>query len=663
MSKETKQWTLIFSLLAIVIILPAGAMLWFGSRAAVNEQMAIKQRLIDKYSNDVKSEIFVKLPEYIQSQMDTASEKYYEIFNPGNAVTAKDIQGFGTIFDELLLYGMCSLAEPYGVDNVQAVLPMQRVSLFQQLDDPVFNNAKTLEFVECDYSAAIEYYKKVSILNNTLNNAASVGIIRCLKKNGDYKAAIDVCLELYEFLRSEKAGAFEDKWRILLMLAGLYHDTGAAELSGILEQISDIASCQYDRSFKYFVLDRAIDYGTHSSVSELLLHKLLLERNHEKFIMDICNNQPEWLANYPWTSKIEGNYYWCVFSSNPQVGLVTLVGLLSEDKLSELFEKVVNDLSDDMVYVNILSSEDGANLVGEKVTTDIPDTIFTLPMTGIFKDHFSVHVAFRPDVFGRAVTVYRSAYLWSAFSIIVLVAAGVVIVWKMLLQQLKVNRLKNDFIATVSHELRTPLASTKVLVDTLIDGNYSDDNTLKEYLAIISSENERLSSLIDSFLTFSRMDRGKEVFDKSNTSVNTLLIGVDKLFEKKNEENCKFSVTILTDDATILMDERAMQTVLLNLLSNAYKYNKSKVRSIHLSAEKTGNSVIISVADNGIGLTAIQKRKIFERFYRVDNTLCRETEGTGIGLSIVKYILDAHGFSIEVKSRLDDGSVFRIKCK
>lgn len=221
--------------------------------------------------------------------------------------------------------------------------------------------------------------------------------------------------------------------------------------------------------------------------------------------------------------------------------------------------------------------------------------------------------------------------------------------------------MKNDFIATVSHELKTPLSSMRVLVDTLLEGNVRDEEQADEYLRLTAKENERLSRMIDNFLTFSRMERDKKAFDI--VEVSPVLIAedaVEAIKTKFSSAGCDFEVEIEGDLPDVAGDHDAMVTVLVNLLDNACKYtHDDKQISLRVYAEDDG--VCFGVSDNGVGLTRRQVRKIFDRFYQVDRSLSRRAEGCGLGLSIVKFIVDAHKGKITVESRPGEGSTFTVK--
>lgn len=251
-------------------------------------------------------------------------------------------------------------------------------------------------------------------------------------------------------------------------------------------------------------------------------------------------------------------------------------------------------------------------------------------------------------------------YLWIGILTILMILILAIAMAGVLLRQMRLTRLKNDFVATVSHELKTPLSSMRVLVDTLLEGRSRDAGQTREYLQLIAHENERLSRLIENFLSFSRMERNKRAFEFSEVPpeevVQTVRETVRERFETTGAELCVETASGLPP---LTADRDALVTVLLNLLDNACKYSTPPLR-VTLRTRKVQQGVAFEVEDNGIGLSRRDTRKIMDRFYQVDQSLARETGGCGLGLSIVQFIVQAHRGTIDVQSKPGQGSLFTI---
>lgn len=228
-------------------------------------------------------------------------------------------------------------------------------------------------------------------------------------------------------------------------------------------------------------------------------------------------------------------------------------------------------------------------------------------------------------------------------------------------RQMRLTRLKNDLIATVTHELKTPLASMRVLVDTLLDGRCESADRAREYYGLIAAENERLSRLIDNFLTFSRMERPKHAFNFTAVPPSDVVAAAAaSMAEKCQRPSCTLTVNVPDSLPAVRADRDALITVLLNLLENACKYTGDE-KEIALGAYAAEGSVSFEVSENGIGLSRRDRRRIFERFYQVDRSLSTTGGGCGLGLAIVKSIVDAHEGSVEVADRPEGGSIFTVR--
>ncbi len=265
------------------------------------------------------------------------------------------------------------------------------------------------------------------------------------------------------------------------------------------------------------------------------------------------------------------------------------------------------------------------------------------------------------DVFEKAARRQIAVYTWTGFLVILLILIVGGFATRAVGRQIRLNEMKNDFIATVSHELKTPLASMRVLVDTLLEGRVKDEAQVQHYLQMTAKENERLSRMIDNFLTFSRMERNKVAFTFADAKPAVIASdAIAAVKTKYDTHDCQLTQEIPNNLPDIQADHDAIVTVLVNLLDNACKYTaEQKKVSLRLYPDK--GDVCFAVSDNGIGLARRHLRKIFDRFYQVDSSLSRKAEGCGLGLSIVKFIVDAHKGKISVESKPGSGSTFTVR--
>jgi signal transduction histidine kinase len=254
----------------------------------------------------------------------------------------------------------------------------------------------------------------------------------------------------------------------------------------------------------------------------------------------------------------------------------------------------------------------------------------------------------------------RAAHLWTGYLVVAAMILAGLVAGQSLLRHARLARLKTDLVAAVSHELKTPLASMRLLVDSLLEDGVSDPVRTREYLELIAGENLRLSRLIENFLTFSRIERNRQRFEFSPTSVERVVdTALLAMGERLHVAGCRFETEIAPDLPRLQADEDALVMVLVNLLDNASKYTPQE-KHIRVRAAAADGAVILSVEDNGIGIAPGEQQRIFRKFYQVDRRLAREAGGCGLGLSIVASIVRAHGGTIAVKSCPGGGSTFTV---
>ncbi len=236
---------------------------------------------------------------------------------------------------------------------------------------------------------------------------------------------------------------------------------------------------------------------------------------------------------------------------------------------------------------------------------------------------------------------------------------GVILVWVFVRREANLSQLQSDFVSKVSHELRTPLTSIRLFSDTL-DLRRSDPDAVNACIDSLKREGARLQDLIDRLLDWGRMESGRRQYHMQPTDVRAIVKQAMRDFEAVRERQSASVSVELSDDLPPLWAEAAsISDALLNLLTNASKYGGHPA-SIVLRATATPQHIRISVQDNGLGIAAREHKRIFQKFYRVDDRLSRDKEGSGLGLAIAKHVVKAHRGHIELRSSPGRGSVFTI---
>ena len=228
-------------------------------------------------------------------------------------------------------------------------------------------------------------------------------------------------------------------------------------------------------------------------------------------------------------------------------------------------------------------------------------------------------------------------------------------------RHLKLTRLKTDLVAAASHELRSPLASMRVLVDGLLADDPLDPKKTREYLEMLAVENARLSRLIENFLTFSLLERDRHRFVFAPSEPSAIIAAAVEAVRDRVPEKCDLRIEVPPALPAVMADADALRTALINLLENALKYTPTDKRIVVRASQDGNGSVMFAVEDNGIGIPVREQRRIFRRFYRVDQRLSRETSGVGLGLSIVDLIVRGHRGSVSVHSAPGSGSIFTLR--
>jgi signal transduction histidine kinase len=265
---------------------------------------------------------------------------------------------------------------------------------------------------------------------------------------------------------------------------------------------------------------------------------------------------------------------------------------------------------------------------------------------------------------GTTIANISNHFLRTEFLILgalsLLMGGGVLLAYRNVARELGLAKLKSDFVSNVSHELRTPLALIRLYAETLELGRIANPGKRQEYYEIIRKESERLTSLINNILDFSRIESGKKEYSFRETDVADLVRGTLESYRFEIEQNgFQFEQKIDNDLPQVWVDREAIARSLLNLVNNAVKYSATE-KYLGVNLYRHNGGVNLEVVDHGIGIPVKEQPKIFEKFYRVGDPLVHNTKGSGLGLSLVRHIVQAHGGEVAVESEPGQGSRFII---
>jgi signal transduction histidine kinase len=290
-----------------------------------------------------------------------------------------------------------------------------------------------------------------------------------------------------------------------------------------------------------------------------------------------------------------------------------------------------------------------------------PRELAGLLMPSPLQDFRMVVVATGEDPVVTASTRNRWIYSVLLGFFYITLALGVIFTGRTLYREARLSRLKTDFVSLVSHELRTPMTSIRMFIEMLALGRVKDPVEMQTVLDLLSKETARLSEMIESVLDWSRIESGKKQYRRERIPTTELVDAAVSAFKAQRIDSPpNLTVTLQPNLGEIEVDQAALSGALLNLLQNAWKYSKEDDRRIELRGVVDDEFVVLEVEDHGVGIPRREQKRIFDRFYRVDSLLTRDTEGSGLGLSIAQRIVQAHDGWISVDSVPGRGSTFRI---
>lgn len=264
---------------------------------------------------------------------------------------------------------------------------------------------------------------------------------------------------------------------------------------------------------------------------------------------------------------------------------------------------------------------------------------------------------------GTTLQAISDRFVRTSFMILgglsLVLAFGLWLTYHNVSKEIALARLKSDFVSNVSHELRTPLALIRLYAETLEMGRLKTPEKFQEYYQIIRKESERLTTLINNILDFSRIEAGRKEYDFRETDMRELVANTLESYRYQIEQH-GFTLEEKIDPVPpIRVDREAMARSVVNLVNNALKYSQDR-KYIGVSLYRENGSVKLEVVDHGIGIPQKEQEKIFEKFYRVGDPLVHNTKGSGLGLSLVRHIAHAHGGEVSVDSTPGQGSKFTL---
>jgi len=648
--------------------------LWISGEAALK---SVERALLEHEQKALKSENFIRLIQLKKSDQNNFLSSRFSEDSVG--------QPFLLDADFKIVFPETARENTYAVQFEKEMQTSQFTQSFQR--------AEFFEFSQKDYTEAAKLYKKCSLYTSSelLRAVALEGLGRCLLSSEKYDEAAKVYNDLSksygqlqnkaghpygiiaEFQLYEIARKKREEENSLGILLSLYQQirNGIWLISQPVYDfyITEIESVLNDR----LVIDKFPEIQKsyieiqkqQSPYRQTMLFIDFLERNaipgiKEKLSLSRAENE---LIQDRFPGTLEDDLFLVSYSIMPNFraeqtfysGLYWDLNFLKNRMIPKILEDLSKDSGLDFKIIDVkdqnISSGKDTLTSGESMALTF--RMFPLPWK-LLVSH--------PEIKALERSARREIFFYGLLLtvIVTLMLFGAVMIARDISREAETNRLKTEFVNNISHELKTPLTLIRLYGETLQRKENLTNKEKKECYEIITKESERLSHLINNVLDFSRIEMGRKEFNLKKGNLQDVIRDTLESYRYHLE---KKGFTIHSDIASDLpemnFDGEAIESVLINLLSNAMKFSP-KEKEVTIKLFRDNGNAVLQVVDKGIGISQKEIPKIFERFYQSENKVSSETRGSGLGLTLVKHIIEAHGGEVGVESEPGKGSTFSV---
>jgi signal transduction histidine kinase/tetratricopeptide (TPR) repeat protein len=496
-----------------------------------------------------------------------------------------------------------------------------------------------------------DYPSSISSSGLPLELAAELQILECYRKLNNPRKFLESAIKLYRDI-------LQEPWKLSRDQYNLYSSMTESELAEALAQPQyDAEKGLYESEFLELKERHRNHQATWEEI-EIIKYEIVPELKrmldsprinsdltiHRSLFID----EEEFLLIGAWILEKSG--------LNPQGILVAEID--EESFKTELLNPVLSEYLKQGDMNVIISKIQGEELIGK---TDPKFPVSTL--TAFFEENFPPWKIdfFRTKAESSSLkSLSKNFYFWTILTLFIILTFGGILITRTLSQEMEVLKVKSDFVSSVSHELKTPLTSIKALIERLKEGKVKGSDIMMEYFSLISNDTEKLTRLVKNILDFSKIEEGKMEYEFEETDIPALVRQELEAFQQDEiYRDVKMRVHIAENVPPIQTDSSALARAFCNLLNNAVKFSPENPDiSVGVIFEK-GN-IIISVKDKGIGIPEDEIDKIFDKFYQGKNSHELTVKGTGLGLTLVKHIAEAHEGWVSVKSKQGAGSTFSL---
>jgi len=501
------------------------------------------------------------------------------------------------------------------------------------------------------YDAAIKNYLKIvndypeSLISSRLplSLIAGLGILNCYKNSGDFNNYLQSSLNLYRDI-------LQNPWNLNENQFKTYSSMIEEDVNNVLSKnTAELTSADYKKEFEYL-----------KSLQREKIKKWQVINDIENDIIPelrIKLIQPE-LLPCGYSKTINNRDFLILAVMIPDETGILGIKIRDEYLENETLNEIIEDIRFSANTNITISTLSGRTLFGKKNPSVELTTI-----TEFFEDNFPPwRIEFyRSDTESlQLLEISKNFYFWTILTLIIILTFGAVLIVRTIGHEMEVIKIKSDFVSSVSHEFKTPLTSIRALIERLQGGKVKDPSKMEQYFSIISQDADKLTRLVKNLLDFSKIEEGKKEYDFKETDIDQWMVQQIENFKKDEaQKEIKIRTQIPENLPRLSIDRDALSQALNNILDNAVKFLTDK-KEIDINMRSGEENVIIEVKDKGIGISHDELDKIFDKFYQGKNTHMQSVKGTGLGLTIVKHIIEAHGGKVSVESKINQGSTFSL---
>lgn len=559
----------------------------------------------------------------------------------------------------------------------------------------LFKTAESAELVTNNLSLAIQSYQ--TLANSVQGNSSKALVLnrlaRCYKKLGNFSQAINTYKAILKDFSNEMSSEGVPLGIIALVQLGTITQKTEPEKAGqiLLDFYSRLVSPEWPLDNSQFQVYRnMIDkmgetWKAESKVNgedstfesqwdelekqaDVKFGELTREEDWIEKIIPLVQDRVVELSSksneFSRFSEITSDNLFLITAAAVQndiiLGILIDNSVLVEKRLPQILDRF--PIPEDWLLQVV--DPDGHIVLGEKALDSLADGLNPPFVLGFDQDFppWQIRIFQKfPNASERQYNQRRNIYILVVVVVMAVLFFGGFMMIRSTAKELELARLKSEFVSTVSHEFRTPLMSIRYLSEMLDTGRVRGEDKKKIYYGKISNESERLSRLIENMLDFSKIEAGMKKYQFESLAVEDLVRNVAERFKEYHAHKpLTLNVEIADHLPSINADREGISRALFNLLDNAVKYSGKKP-DIYLRAWNKGSNLFLEVQDSGSGISLDEQNKVFDKFYRSADSVQKNIEGSGIGLTLVNHIVTAHGGEVLLESEVSKGTKVTLK--